>query len=60
LALIVWANCAQYLTMTPDQMATWSVLRSDPAGALLRPYVQLLAAVATKQQVDSNTQICYN
>jgi hypothetical protein len=59
-ALVAWDHCDQYLTMTPDQMATWSALSSDPAAVLLRPYVQLLAAVATKQQVDSNTQTCYN
>ena len=58
-ALIAWDNCAKYLTMTPDQLAVWSLLSSDPASVLLQPYVQVLAA-ATKQQVDNNTQTCYN
>ena len=50
-ALIAWDNCAKYLTMTPDQLAVWSLLSSDPAGVLLQPYVWVLAAVATKQQL---------
>jgi hypothetical protein len=42
--------------MTPDQLAVWSLLSSDPAAVLLKPYVRVLAGVAQEQQVDSNTQ----
>jgi len=59
-ALVAWDNCAKYLTMTPDQIAVWSLLSSDPAGVLLQPYVRVLAAVATKQQVDNISKSCYN
>lgn len=52
MTLIAWDHSDQYLGMTPDQLAVWSVLSSDPACVLLKSYVRVLAGVAQEQQAQ--------
>jgi hypothetical protein len=49
LALVVYDHCAQYLTMTADQLRVWCALNYDPAAILLLPYVTFLENATSKE-----------
>ena len=46
LALVVYDDAGQYLSMTPDQLRFWAALTESPAATLLQPYVRARELIA--------------